>query len=245
MAQVAYKAIGTVASGSTNSLSPSLPSGWSAGDLAIVYGFAYNNITWDTITDWTTIISEASSGNGSLIVAWRVLQAGDGDPTVSYTGTSNSFVARVFTVENHDPSSPFDLTPAAVSFSVGSSWPYDVDFTEITTLTNNSLVAYIYGIKDNISSTITNLTERADDGTSSGSDCQCAMATKEMASAGGCGTSTATYGSSGSGDDGWCAKLAIKPITTLIKTINGLAKASVKTNDGLAIASMKTLDGLA
>ena len=40
--------------------------------------------------------------------------------------------------------------------------------------------------------------------------------------------------------------VALKPdgSSTLIKTINGLAKASVKTRDGLAIASMKTFNGL-
>lgn len=37
----------------------------------------------------------------------------------------------------------------------------------------------------------------------------------------------------------------IKPFTTSIKTVDGLAIASVKTSDGLATASIKTINGLA
>lgn len=42
-----------------------------------------------------------------------------------------------------------------------------------------------------------------------------------------------------------CVSFAPFTITTSIKTINGLAKASVKTINGLAIASVKTINGLA
>jgi hypothetical protein len=52
-------------------------------------------------------------------------------------------------------------------------------------------------------------------------------------------------GTTGTGDSWTAMTLALRPATTSIKTVMGLAKASVKTVDGLAIASVKTWAGLA
>jgi hypothetical protein len=60
----------------------------------------------------------------------------------------------------------------------------------------------------------------------------------------GAATRSMTYGMSGSDHWNIIAGALQTPVSTVIKTVDGLAKASVKVVDGLAIASVKSIMGL-
>ncbi|MDG4799047.1 hypothetical protein [Micromonospora sp. WMMD980] len=82
---------GNTAAGTSNSLPTSLPSGWAAGDVAILVGhLSGGSLNMSTPAGWTSLpgvswpVTESTS---SRMYAWyRVLQSGDSAPTISING---------------------------------------------------------------------------------------------------------------------------------------------------------------
>jgi len=62
---------------SGNGIMISAPSGFSAGDLFIVYITKDDDVLIGEDSDWTTLHNETSGGAMSLYIAWRIAEAGD------------------------------------------------------------------------------------------------------------------------------------------------------------------------
>lgn len=80
---ITYIGTGAAATGNNTSVSPALPVGWIAGDLALILASIRNSGTGtvNTPTGWTAV---AASGNVALL--GRRLQSGDVAPTVTFAG---------------------------------------------------------------------------------------------------------------------------------------------------------------
>ncbi len=82
---------GNTAAGTSNSLPTSLPSGWAAGDVAVLVGHVSGgSLNMSTPAGWTSLpgvswpVTESGS---SRMYAWsRVLQSGDSAPTIAING---------------------------------------------------------------------------------------------------------------------------------------------------------------
>lgn len=82
-------------------VTPSLPVGWEAGDVALLLAGTNDSNTFPTPTGWT-VLGGRVSANGSTRLYYRRLQAGDTDPTFTIaTGTAlsaaNGLFARIWT----------------------------------------------------------------------------------------------------------------------------------------------------
>ncbi|MGC4891083.1 hypothetical protein ACLQ2W_28425 [Micromonospora sp. DT227] len=82
---------GNTAAGTSNSLVTTLPSGWAAGDLAVLVGhLSGGSLNMSTPAGWTLLPGVSwpvTEGANSRAYGWyRVLQAGDTAPTISING---------------------------------------------------------------------------------------------------------------------------------------------------------------
>ena len=107
------------AGGSTGSLTPTLPSGWLPGDLALIFCTGRATGYVFTATGYTQkfAVNHSSSGVNRIVLLYRFLQSGNGNPTVSWTGgASNATVLMQIAVfRGVDQSNPFDVTGSASS----------------------------------------------------------------------------------------------------------------------------------
>jgi hypothetical protein len=255
MADVAYKAIGTVDNTlSSGVMNPALPSGWAAGDfaLAYIYGISSASATIAFPAGWTEIVDVYTASPYLHIgLAWRFLQAGDGAPAITVSGSPTLFTARVITYSNVNTTTPIHIAAVTANIATDEIAAYTADITGVTTTVNGAMAIFIYGAyTDNAArtwSSSTGFTERGDnandDGTKPPLATSLGISEKAMATAGATGTLTATLGGPIYGGKSITLALLAVP-SSFIKTVDSLAKASVKTVNGLAKASMKTWNGL-
>lgn len=85
-------------------LAVGLPSGWSAGELAVMHVVS-GSAALDTPSGWTRIGSDLTSGTGTSVLFWRILQVGDSGPTLS-AGTNRRAAIWTFQVGTFNQSTP-------------------------------------------------------------------------------------------------------------------------------------------
>ncbi|MEU1810954.1 hypothetical protein [Micromonospora aurantiaca (nom. illeg.)] len=82
---------GNTAAGTSNTLVTTLPSGWAAGDVAVLVGhLSGGTLNMSTPAGWTPLPGSSwpvTEGSSSRMYAWsRVLQSGDSAPTIAING---------------------------------------------------------------------------------------------------------------------------------------------------------------
>jgi hypothetical protein len=194
-------------------ISVTLPT-WAAGDFVIIvlYSDQGSGAITTPSSGWTQVTgSPWGSGTEKLQAFYRIMQTGDGNPTItiSDSGTNMSHVAAAAVYTG------VDATPIGVvgTASAGTGTPMTAG--EINVATANSFVLGLCGRGDNESSSgqtfgasTTGVTERFDSGTSEGSDSQVSLYDKLAVSTGNCGNGSATT----SATDPWVSVLiALKP----------------------------------
>jgi hypothetical protein len=116
---ITFVGVGTAAAKNNVSVTPTLPSGLQVGDLMLCFASARGNGTLGTPTGWTQKwqLAHASSGINNAALFYRFYQAGDGDPTVTYTGgaSGHTVIAQVCAFRGVDPANPFDVQGATSS----------------------------------------------------------------------------------------------------------------------------------
>jgi len=109
---ITYVGAGTAAAANNASVTPTLPGGLQVGDLLLCFASARGPGTLGTPSGWTQRwqLSHASSGVNKIALFWKVYAAGDGNPTVTYTGggSNQTVIAQCCAFRGVKNSSPFD-----------------------------------------------------------------------------------------------------------------------------------------
>lgn len=210
MADPTYKASGTpaqVINGSAG-ITPALPAGFAADDLA--YAIVGRRSTSLTIpsdpSGWTLVAGPITGTAERLYLYRRRLQAGDTDPTFTWSGTTGDQYAWIHTVQD----GAVTVTPEEVVGSGQNGTTNNPSLTGITTLTPGSLVcvAIFYGDDNNSAFALTStdpaaFVEQYDESTT-GADATLCFAHAIRATAGATG-SVAVAGLTVTAGDGWTA----------------------------------------
>jgi hypothetical protein len=243
---ITFVAVGTQVAGNTGTpITPPLPSGWQADDLAVlvIVGRPVDDSTtepgpasgWDKRAfrwyDW------AGTTIDLAVVVWtRVLQSGDTDPSITLSGGwasggSSVGAAAIAAYRGVDTTTPMDATPVTgESGSQSSTWTPP----SITTTTADAWVLSIVGTGDNNELallTANGFTARmsgADYDSTVGGDVSAGLADYEKASAG--AATMPEWDQAVNDPDFWIgATLALRPAggaATVTGTAAGTAAAS-------------------
>jgi len=119
---------------STSSATPALPSGWAAGDLALITATVFGAATFTTPTGYTALDTGTSNANESAAIFYRVLQAGDTARTLTWSvGARNAGMLAVFRggdatspIEAHNVKSITSGTTAGTVTSLTPNSPTDL-----------------------------------------------------------------------------------------------------------------------
>jgi hypothetical protein len=175
---VAFKAVSATGNSTTGNFSFVQPSGVVSGDLIIAF-VACKGDTFTFPTGWTTILSIAgTTANGGLRVAYIVRGASAPALTVSGRGSANICFYCTAAYTGHDPTSPVTLLANATNTS-----PVNTTGT-VSGLSQGDRVLLAFGGSDNAAfasytestAQLTTWTERADAGTTNGSNTRLAIA---------------------------------------------------------------------
>lgn len=85
-------------------LAVGLPSGWSAGELAVMHVVS-GSAALDTPSGWTRVGADLTSGTGTSVLFWRILQAGDSGPTLE-SGTNRRAAIWTFQAGTFNSGTP-------------------------------------------------------------------------------------------------------------------------------------------
>lgn len=223
------------------------PSGVAIGDLLVIIAFGKWNNTFNATCTGFTQVGTANDGGNGLTVLKRVADSSDvsastysvtnnGGPEIQMTymlritgGTDDFSVLTTQTGVSTGVFSTLDLTPpAANSLIVFAQWNLEY--------TGNNLAGWAIA-----TSNPTWTTAQSDIGNSGNAFGPTAVVYANRPEV----TSTGDFSITDPGADQMAVAFALTPASTsVIKTINGLAKASSKVVNGLAIASVKTYNGL-
>jgi hypothetical protein len=127
IAAISYVGAGTAASGDNPAtLTPTLPSGLQTNDLMLIYASARGGGTLGVSTSgWSQRwqLSHTSSGINKIALFYKFYSAGDGNPTVTYSGGSfgHTVIAQVSAFRGVNTTSPFDVQGATWSGSSGAN----------------------------------------------------------------------------------------------------------------------------
>ena len=188
MAYPAFRSAGAVSGTTGTSITPALPTGWQIDDICFLSLFVYDlggAPSFNVPAGWSLVGSILQNTSGSEHfhheVYWRRMQSGDAAPNVTLTATSSACYAG---------------TISAYSACTTSGTPYEnvvtnivprtttADGTAVTTSGIERLAVQLWASDDNATSTPpSGWTERQDAGTSSGSDAQFAIDTRQVATA--------------------------------------------------------------
>jgi hypothetical protein len=250
-----FRAAASKSASSTLPLTVSAPSGIATDDLEILIAVCpdANTISistngggaWSAMTG--TPITVASGMK--LYIWWRQRGSGDTDPAVNGGGASPYIHATrlCYQAGTWDTTDPFEVETTGTETTSDTSFSFAAG---VSTTVNNSLVCVVSTIlrDSNLQSVpvctnanLTSLASRYDQCTNVAAGGGFGMTEGTLATAGAVGTFANTYGAASPKS---MIVFAIKPNSSSIKTVDGLAKASVKTAMGLAIASVKTIMGL-
>lgn len=217
------------------------------------------SITADGGGTWTEV-TNSPQGNGTgggssatrLTVFWSRFNGSQTSPTISDSGDhQQTLMALVRGCKT--TGDPFNITSGG---NEGSDTSLDIDGA--TTTAADCLVLVIATLHVNnatalfgttwTNSDLANITIFKQVSTNQGNDGQISIVTGEKASAGAYGTTSNTLQFSQPAIKAYMT-IAMEPAAGggggVVKTINGLAIASVKTHNGLAVASVKTINGTA
>jgi hypothetical protein len=128
-------------------LTPTLPTGWQAGDIHVLLAVRSDNTAMTTLTGWTQVAS--LSGNNTTAqrveVWWRRAVGGDADPTVTFGTGTIVRGARVFGVRSCVGSGNPIHTSARADNATPSN---DVTTPDITPSIDNTYVLAFYAFND-------------------------------------------------------------------------------------------------
>ncbi len=144
---VAYRGAGAVASAPSGSINPGpgLPPGWQPGDIhiaAIEASSGTGSPPDVTMPAGWNLINQGNhpcgANNCRATLFWRLAQAGDTSPTITWTG-GDTIIARIYGFYNVDPVNPLDTTPSFTSSGKDAT----VEAGAITTVTPNTMLVFI------------------------------------------------------------------------------------------------------
>lgn len=206
-ANPAYVAVGTFAKANASGFTVTLPSGWSAGQFAIMFICDRSNSgTTPTysVTGWTQVGSTLVSGTQLYAaVFYRFLQSGDSAPTVTITNhtAGRNVGAFVSTYSNINTTTPLDVTHGTATASSATS----INAPSVTTVNDNSMIVRFWCAQGLINMSVNTSggdtayvsgTTQQLDGPSSG-NCTNAAAYKLQTAAGASGTVSASWSTAG------------------------------------------------
>ncbi len=128
---------------------PSQPAAWLPGDLCLIPATsrASGGGFGTTPTGWTPVVATfdaLSSASSHMVCYGRILQAGDTDPTLTFT--SGRMAAQSVAVRDHGLSGIGDLTGAVVAFTTGAgSAQAGIDAPSVTPPDASSLLLTFHG----------------------------------------------------------------------------------------------------
>jgi hypothetical protein len=130
------------------SITPGLPTGWAAGHACVLVAHYYANGVAEiqTPSGWTPVASAtASTTYGELEVFYRVMQAGDSDPTLTVSpATSDKFSARVWCFSGVDTTTPIDVSGSQTDQAANTTFTGTV----ISIVTADAMVLFAGGSRD-------------------------------------------------------------------------------------------------
>jgi len=159
---VTYTAEGTVATAPSGNVTPSLPSGWAAGDVHICNVVSLDNVTSTMPSGWNALDPGTNNSTSMRTTSWyRLAQTGDTNPTVTHT--AGSYIAAVITGYRGAD----QTTPVEVIGSVYVTTPASTIVTTygITILTDQSMMVMLCGQEAKVTDAAWShsMTERYDD----------------------------------------------------------------------------------
>jgi MSHA biogenesis protein MshQ len=154
-AQIAHVGVGAqVASESAGAITPALPAGTAAGDLAVLFvaGRPSNTSEPAAPAGWTlraSVFESVSSTNLKIMAFYRVLTGGDANPSVTlpaaWQGSSAGMSGQIAVWRGVDPGTPFDVGNATLFAN-----PDDVLVApSLTTVTAGAMVVSAVATSDN------------------------------------------------------------------------------------------------
>lgn len=242
---VAYVATGSHAesNGDATSLNVGYAGTPSAGQLMVLFMTDQRDAGWNTPSGWTA--GPVSPTNAALAVFWKIAAGGEtGSVAVSKKGGAGECAGVMLLFSGADAT-----TPILVSNGSGSS----LTVSTMTPSVANTLFCWFAGSVDfsgSVGSAFSayamatsnpTWTERDDNGRAGQIAMGVATSTLRSQTT---GTGNCTCTGSGAGLPR-AVVFALQEQASQLKTVDGLAIASVKTVDDLARASVKTIDGLA
>lgn len=241
---VAYVATGTHAesNGDATSLNVGYAGTPSAGNLMVLFMIDQRdgNPAWQTPSGWS-----AGPNTTALSVFWKIAVGGEsGSVTVTKNGSSGECGGVMLLFSGADATTPIlvsnvsasSLTVSTMTPSVANTlWCWFAGSTDFSGSVGSAFSNYAMATNN------PTWTERDDNGRAGQIAMGVATSTIRTQTT---ATGNCTASGSGAGQPR-AIVFALQEQGTQIKTVDGLAKASVKTVDDLAIASVKTIDGLA
>ncbi len=134
-------------------LTPALPAGTQANDLAVLFvaGRPTDTAEPSTPSGWTlrsSILREVGANDLKVMTFYRVLAGGDSNPSIavpaSWGGTAAGMSAQIGVWRGIDTGTPFDAADATGSAAAAEKWVPPA----ITTVTNNATVVSVVASAD-------------------------------------------------------------------------------------------------
>lgn len=185
---ISYIASATNNTGSSTSITVSVPTGTQDGDVMIAaYGNGQDDGTTPAISGWTSIgyVEDATISNNTLALFYRVASSEPASYTMTYdSSTSNLTSGIISTFRGVDTTTPLDVT-----YVEGSHYLKEQNVTEanppsITTTTNGAFVIYVVHCKGAVVTAITPASGYTEAAEIIGNNRYMQMAYKEVPTAG-------------------------------------------------------------
>lgn len=222
MADVAIRNVGAVAEGATTTVTPTIPTGTQVGDLMLLvcYQRKLTATGMSCSAGWTEDLDIGNDASYySTTIYSRIFVAGDGNPTVTSSG-SGVLIAVIISLYNTAASSYYDVAIGNDTFAAPTT-PFTVTITGFNTGTDGAMAFFIWESSDD------NTWDYLEAGgatqrvsyNDAGASCSFCIATKAMATAGGTGNQSATQ-TNKAGDSGRRIWFAIEPLASTGRTGN-------------------------
>jgi hypothetical protein len=128
-------------------LTPTLPTGWQAGDIHVLLAVRSDNTAMTNLTGWTQVagLSGDNTTAQRVEVWWRRAQSGDTDPTITFGASTIVRGARVFGVRGCVASGDPIHTSSRADNATPSN---DVAIPDITPSIDGTYVLALYAFND-------------------------------------------------------------------------------------------------
>ncbi len=176
---------------------------------------------------------------------WARCTGNHSGQTVIVSGATNSCSAIVIQVSGAlSTATPIDANVSGASVAAANGSLTGFNTTVVDTLVCLAAATDDNQTKSNFTKNAVAMSNLSLAASSGGTDSGVGYANSSQAVSGATGNFAITE-AAGTAEGKRLSGFALKPPTTSIKTVDGLAQASVKTVNDLAIASVKTIEGLA